>query len=683
MLDFIASSAGFFVFILLFSIGAIGSLIVGKNDTLANIWSSSFSIAGSLWGLLFAGSILLSNNDVIVVIEQDMLPLLSITFALDKLAAFFVFVISLIALFCSIYGIGYVKHFYKRYCIGTLGFFYNLFIIGMLLVVTTSNSIVFLAVWEIMSITSYFLVVYDRNDKSNVKAGFLYLVMTHVGTAFIFIALFLLYKYTGSFDFSTIKLAAGEIPLAVKNAVFVLAMIGLSTKSGLIPFHIWLPSAHPAAPSHVSGLMSGVMIKTGIYMMIRLYLDILQPVPQWWGLTILILGSVSALLGVIYALTEHDIKRLLAYCSIENVGIILLGVGGALTFSSLGMMQLSLLSLSAALFHTLNHALFKSLLFLSAGSVINETHTRNMEKYGGLIRYMPQTAALFLVGAVAASSLPPINAFFSEWLTFQSLFQGILALDMAGKLIFVFAAGSLAFSGGLAIACFVKAFATTFLARPRSEAVVKAKESTLSLRIGMFGLAALCLIFGIFSAEAITVFQTVSQSLGAFQGVSADISFQPGMVSTGNDFSSVSAPAILVFLAVGIALTVYIFKRLVNKNQKVTTNRTWDCGTDLKPRMEITAKGFSRSIKLIFKGVLKPSTQRDVKYHDAKTRYLPKSVSVISSRRDIYDKYFYKPLRKGIIAAAMLVRKIQSGNINTYISYVFAALIFYIVVMSL
>src|SRR3989344_5882219 len=319
-----------------------------------------------------------------------------------------------------------------------------------------------------MSIASYFLVVYDRNDPANIKAGSLYLVMTYVGTAFIILAFLFLYKYTGSFDFSAIASGIALVPQSVKNAIFIFALIGFGIKAGIIPLHIWLPAAHPAAPSHVSALMSGVMIKTGIYMMMRLFLDILQPVPLWWGETVLVIGAVSSLLGVLYALTEHDIKRLLAYHSIENIGIILLGLGSALTFSSLGMPSLALLGIVAALFHTVNHAVFKSLLFLGAGAVINETHTRNMEEYGGLIRYMPQTAFFFLVGSMAISAIPPFNGFFSEWLTFQSLFEGIRILDTSVRWIFILAAGVLAFTGGFAAACFVKAFGVTFLARPRS-----------------------------------------------------------------------------------------------------------------------------------------------------------------------------------------------------------------------
>src|SRR3989344_7323604 len=303
----------FIAVISLFILGAFGSLMLRKHDSLANIWGNFFAIAGSLAGLLFTIALAINGSDLSFVIRIFALPMVALSLHIDKLSMFFIFTISLIALFCSVYGLGYVKHFYKKYDIGFLGFFYNLFIAGMLLVVSSSHWLFFLIAWELMSIASYFLVVYDREKASNVKAGFLYLVMTQVGTAFIVVAFLLLYKFTGSFDFGAIKAASPLIPLSIKNTIFILALIGFGTKSGIIPFHIWLPDAHPAAPSHVSALMSGVMIKTGIYMMIRIFIDMLWPVPTWWGLTLLVLGAISSLLGVLYALTEHDIKRLLAY----------------------------------------------------------------------------------------------------------------------------------------------------------------------------------------------------------------------------------------------------------------------------------------------------------------------------------------------------------------------------------
>ena len=658
-----------------FAVGGIGSVLLRKNEVLANRWSSSFAVLGSIAGLFFAGLITVSGYDMSFSLGALIVPFFSISFHVDKLSAFFIFIISLISLFCSVYAFGYIKHFYKKYDIGALGFFYNTFILGMLLVVSSSNWLFFLIAWEVMSIASYFLVIYDRNDPQNVKAGFLYLVTTHVGTAFIMLAALLLYKFTGSFDFRIIWANSSLIPLSVKNIIFILAIIGFGTKSGIIPFHIWLPDAHPAAPSHVSALMSGVMIKTGIYMMIRIFLYMIWPVPAWWGLVLLVLGSISSLLGVLYALTEHDIKRLLAYHSIENIGIILLGLGSTLTFLSLNMPALALLSLTAALFHTLNHATFKSLLFLSAGSVINETHTRNMEEYGGLIKYMPYTGLFFLIGSMAISALPPFNGFFSEWLTFQSLFLGIKLLPIYEKWVFILAAGSLAFTGGLALACFVKAFGATFLARPRSTEISHAKESSFSLQIAMGSIALICLLLGLFSGYVVVFLENIGRDLAVFKDTVSFISSSGQSIAVRGGFASVSLPLFFTFFVLAIALAAGIVKFIINKDQKIKTGATWDCGTDLTPRMEITATGFSRSIILIFKGVLRPSIQHDIEYHDAQSRYLPKSRMIVLGVQDMYRFYFYEPLHRIINAMSLWVKKIQSGNINAYILYIFIALI--------
>jgi hydrogenase-4 component B len=667
--------AGFLMLLLLFINGAIGSLILQKDDASANWWSGLVAVAGAIWGLILAISIISTGQSIAFSIGVPIFPLLTLSLHIDLLAAFFIFIISLITLFCSIYGIGYVKHFYQKYNIGTLGFFYHLFILGMLLVVTASNGLFFLIAWEIMSVASYFLVTYDRDHQANVKAGLLYLVMTHVGTAFIILAFLLLYKYTGSLDFAAIQSGSALIPLFIKNIVFVLAIIGFGTKAGIIPFHIWLPSAHPAAPSHVSGLMSGVMIKTGIYMMIRLFLDILQPVPAWWGYAILLIGSVSALVGVLYALAEHDIKRLLAYHSIENIGIILLGLGSALAFCSLGMPSLALLGLTAALFHTLNHAVFKSLLFLSAGSVINETHTRNMEEYGGLIKYMPQTALFFLIGSMAISALPPFNGFFSEWLTFQALFQGITKLDLSSGWIFMTAAGALAFTGGLALACFVKAFGATFLARPRSPEVEHAKESSLALRIGMGALAILSLLFGLFSGTVTALITKIGSNLSAFHNTVSAASVSSAQVIRINNFATVSPLMLFTLMLIVLIVIILVIQYLVYRRQAVRIGTTWDCGTSLTPRMEITATGFAHSIITVFKGILKPSTQYEVEYHDSQSRYLKKTRTVTLSVKDVLQNYFYQPLNQLITLLSDRAKRIQSGNTNAYILYILLALL--------
>lgn len=676
MLDLIASPLSFYILFSLFFAGAAGSLLLRKYDSLANIWSSVFAIAGSLWGLLFSLTLIISGRTLAFAIDNSPFSLFSLSFNIDLLSAFFIFIISLIALFCSVYAIGYVKHYYRKYDIGALGLFYNSFILGILLLLTASNGIFFLIGWEIMAIASYFSIIYDRHDQENVKAGFLYLVMTYVGTTFIIVAFLLLYKFTGSFDFETIKTGVVSLPVGVKNIVFLSALIGFGIKAGIIPLHIWLPAAHPAAPSHISALMSGVMIKTGIFMMIRFFLDILQPIPIWWGIVVLLFGIVSSLLGVLYALTEHDIKRLLAYHSIENIGIILLGLGSALIFSSLNMPALALLSLVAALFHTLNHAIFKSLLFLGAGSVINQMHTRNMEEYGGLIKYMPRTAFFFLIGSMAISALPPFNGFFSEWLTFQSLFQGIITLNSATRWLFVLAVGALAFTGGLALACFVKVFGSIFLARPRSAEVVHAKESPPSMLFGMGALALLSFLFGIFSSQATRLLGKIGQTFAIFQNMPATVLTENNQsLTVSNSFASVSGLAFLAIFTGVIIVVIFIIHSVVNKRQKIIAGATWDCGTDLTPRMEITSTGFARSIVVIFRGILKPSIQREIEYHDSEIRYLPKPKTENLGVSDVYDIYFYQPLKMWVEALSLYTKKIQGGNINAYILYIFIMLL--------
>lgn len=673
-MSFLASQTSFSILFLLFIAGAVGALISAGNDKCANACGSFFSITGSAWGIVVSLAILFSGTDAFFTFGNSFWPLLSLDFSVTRLSAFFVFTIALISLFCSIYGIGYLRHYYKKYSISALGFFYNLFILGMLMTVTSGNALLFLIFWEVMSFASYFLVVYERDDGQNILAGFIYLVMTHVGTLFIIGAFLLIFQYSRSFDFFAIKQCAGQLHPMVKNAVFVMMLTGFGTKAGIIPFHIWLPKAHPAAPSHVSALMSGVMIKTGIFMMIKLFIDILQPAPLWWGLTVLLIGAVSSLLGVLYALTEHDLKRLLAYHSIENIGIILLGVGSALVFSSLGIHELVILSLAAALFHTLNHATFKALLFLSAGAVIEQTHTRDMEKYGGLIKYMPQTALCFLIGSMAISALPPFNGFFSEWLTFQALFKGVFLMDFWTRWLFIIAAGSLAFTGGLALACFVKAFGATFLARPRNAVVTLAKEAAPALRLGMYSLAALSLIFGLFSGYVTTVAEYVGK--GAFPGLknaAIDSGYGSGLF-VGTATARVSGVFLLIMLVASVVAIIFLCRFVVCKKQRVVSGGTWNCGTELLPRTQMNTTGFSRSIVLIFKGLLKPSVQHEVEYIDAQSRYLPGRRTVSVGIRDVYNVYLYKPLYGILAELSGYSKTIQSGNINMYILYIILAL---------
>lgn len=664
---------GLFLFFSFFLIGATGSLFLRQNNAVSNLWSGLFGILGSLFGIVFSASLWITHQTLTVTALQPAFSSFSFSFTLDGLSLVFVFLICLITLFCSLFGIGYAKHFFGKYSIGLLGFLFHTFILGMLFVVTANNALFFLFAWELMAITSFFLIIYEHREPKNIRAGFIYLIMAHLGTATLVSAFFLLYAKTGSFDFATLRSLSETVPPVFKDIAFVLLLIGLGTKSGVIPFHIWLPEAHPAAPSHISAILSGVMIKTGIYMMIRMFVDVLGPVPPlWWGLAILIAGSFSALLGVLYALTEHNLKKLLAYHSIENIGIILLGLGSALVFLALKMPSLALIGLVAALFHTINHAIFKSLLFLGAGAVITKTHTDNMEAYGGLIKVMPYTAIFFLIGSMAISALPPLNGFFSEWMIFQSLFEGIARLDNFPRWIYILSAGSLAFTGGLALACFVKAFGITFLARPRNKKAKNAEEVSLPLRLGMGALATLALFFGLFSTQTISALSALGSTLSPFQGV------------TLHELPASSPVLLATTLPSGLSITFILLASLAilsvflyggpSRKQKVTLGKTWDCGTDLTPRMEITATGFSRSVITIFRGLLKPSLQNRVEYNDAHSRYIPKSHTVTLHTNDISQKYLYTPVNAFLFFLSRTAKRIQTGNINSYVLYIFLAL---------
>ena len=667
-----------------FMAGAIGSLLLSRHNKAANYWSGVMAMIGSVGGMAVAASVLLTGKTIGIALTSSSLPLMTYAVRVDSLSAFFMFTVSLVVFFCSLYGLGYVKQYYGQYNVGYLGFLYCVFILSLLLVVTAANGIFFLIVWEIMSLASYFLVVYERKVKENVKAGLLYLVMTHIGTGLILLAFLLLYAYGGSFDFAALSATAGDMPDYIKSAVFLLGLVGFGIKAGVIPFHIWLPSAHPAAPSHVSAIMSGVMIKTGIYMMIRLFIDLLQPVPAWWGIVVLILGAASCVLGVLYALTEHDIKRLLAYHSIENIGIILLGLGSALIFSAYNYPVASALALTAALFHTFNHAIFKSLLFLGAGSVIHATGTRDMERYGGLMKLMPLTGLFFLIGSMAISALPPFNGFFSEWLTFQALFQGMTLSGPYVAWVFIGVVAALALTSGLAVACFVKVFGITFLARPRSAKAESAHEVGRLMQAGMAALAAACLIVGVSASWIIAQLQTIGNSLAGVEATWPILRVSENQtLSINSDFAIIS-PILIAGLVISVPVIVWLFSKYgVNRNQKVTTNRTWDCGTELTGRMEITSTGFARSIISVFRGLLKPSLQHSVGYVDATSRYTPNARTVTLKVEDVYRIYIYLPALRAVTFASTKVKNlIQNGNINAYILYVLVALIILLGVRS-
>ncbi len=583
----------------------------------------------------------------------------------DALSGFFVLVLSILAFSVSIYSIGYTKETEKK---AYMGFLYNVFILSMYAVILSGNIITFLVSWETMSVVSYFLVLFD-GDKKSAKAGLTYAIMTHIGTAFIIALFLILYKNTGHIDFPGIKASAPKLAADIKSIVFIFSVIGFGTKAGIVPLHTWLPKAHPAAPSNISALMSGVMIKTGIYGFVRIIMDVMGYGPEWWGITIIVIGAVSSILGVLYALMEHDIKRLLAYHSVENIGIILLGIGASMMFGSNGLTTLSAIALIAGLYHTLNHAVFKGLLFLGAGSVMHATHTKNMEDMGGLIKSMPYTGLTFLIGSVSICALPPFNGFVSEWLTYQSLILGFQSSSVTAKIVSPLGGAALALTGALAAACFVKAFGISFLGSPRSRHAESAKESSVSMIIGMVVLALLCLALGIFPGAVVRMISSPVFLLTGSYGL------LPGdWFLYVNETAAALSPASILITMVAVSIGAAVFVLAVGGKRKTAYSDSWDCGIpSLTSRMQYTSTAFTKPIRMIFKRIYLPRRELSVSY--IVRPFFVRSIKYRGEITPFFEKYIYEPATVLIHKLAGKVRLLQSGSLHLYLGYILITLI--------
>src|SRR5499425_3131100 len=435
------------------------------------------------------------------------LPWLGAHFRLDALSAFFLAVVNLGAAAASLFALGYGRHEDAPRRVLP---FYPAFLAGMSIVVLADDAFTFLVSWEFMSLSSWALVMAHHRVADNVRAGYVYLIMASFGTLALLLTFGLLAGADGGYAFADIR--GGHPSTALAASILILALIGSGSKAGLVPLHVWLPLAHPAAPSHVSALMSGVMTKIAVYGFVRIVFDLMGPAVWWWSIAVMAIAGITCVMGVLSALMQHDLKRLLAYHTVENIGIIFIGLGLALAFSAYGMQAPAALALTAALFHVFNHCLFKSLLFFGAGAVLNATGERDMEHLGGLIRNMPLTAFAFLTGCTAISALPPLNGFVSEWLTFQAILLSPALPSWGLKLLVPAVGAMLALSAALAAACFVKAFGVTFLGRPRTPRAAGAGETERASLAAMVLLAALCLVAGILPGVFIDALAPVVQA---------------------------------------------------------------------------------------------------------------------------------------------------------------------------
>ena len=646
--------------------------LVAPSARSARAFTALGAVVGCVGGLAAAAGVLATRVPVDAVLPNLVSAAGGIVIRVDLLGAFFLALVAAVSLPAAIYGTTYMAEYEDRCSMRVFGLMFNAFLFGMSLVPCAANIFTFVLTWELMAVASYFLVMTESESADTRQAGLWYAAMTHVGLVLLLPMFFLMAAGSEATSFADLRTGTATLTAGTRNVVFLLALAAFGSKAGIVPLHVWLPRAHPAAPSHVSALMSGVMIKLGIYGLVRVMFDFMPGGPAWWGGLLLGVGAISALLGVLYALMEHDLKRLLAYHSVENIGIILIGLGAGAVLHSLGLPAVAAMGFAGALFHTLNHACFKGLLFLGAGSVMQQTHTRNMEEMGGLIKRMPHTALCFLVGSAAIAALPPLNGFASEWLVFQSLLGGTYIPRPEIAVGFPIAVGMLALTSGLAAACFVKAFGISFLAMPRSADAAHARECHWSMRAVMMVLAGGCAVLGL---AAPIVIRGLSRVIESVPGLAAGEALPPPprlwlMVPNG---SAQVSPLLMAVWLVVMGLGALVVMQV--RGLRFRRAATWGCGRITQtPRMEYTASAFAEPLRRVFAELYRPTQDLSISV-DPESPYFVRSITYTSEVVPWFEHVFYDPVIRVVRILATQVRRLQAGSLHLYLLYVTAALV--------
>ena len=661
-------SAAFLFMIAGYLAGAIVALIA-PSDRIARGATAIGAASGSVAGLVTALAVL-ATGDRFELVRPDMIAVAGgVAIQLDSLGALFLALVCSVGLFAAVYGFTYTADYDGRRSLRFFGLMFNAFLLGMSLVPCAANVFTFLFAWELMAVASYFLVMTEHESSDARAAGLWYAAMAHFGFVLLLPMFLIMAPAPGATAFVDLRAGASALPPAARSTVFALALAAFGSKAGVVPLHVWLPRAHPAAPSHVSALMSGVMIKLGVYGLLRVTADFLGTGPAWWGGLVLAVGSLSALGGVLYALTENDLKRLLAYSSVENVGVIFLGIGAALVLQSYGLPALAMVGFGAALLHTVNHACFKTLLFLAAGNVLRGARTRNMEQMGGLIKGMPVTAMAFLIGSAAAAALPPLNGFASEWMVFQALLSGAQIAKPEVAIGSPLAVGVLALTSGLAAATFVKAFGISFLAMPRSDAAAAAREPHWSAWTALGAFAAATVVLGLFAPSAIAAMYRIVESVTA----------TPRNVTGGGGIWLLSAHGVAavspLLIAVLVASVAFVaFASIRARGFDVRVADTWGCGRIRQTaRMEYTSSAFAEPLRRIFSELYRPTEDFSVSVHP-EARLIIRSITYTTRIVPWIEKALYEPVTRGARAIAASVRRLQAGSVHLYLLYIAAAL---------
>lgn len=669
------------------------------------------AVPASLVAIVMSGDVLLSGRPFEAALWT--LPGFGpMRLSMDRLSALFVFVTGLVFLPVSIYTAGYMGRYLGRHSLRTFGLFYHLLFASIVLLLSAGDVLSFFLTWEVMSIVSYLLVNYEHGKEENTWAGYLMLALGEAGTIAAALGFLVLLASAGRLDFVSLKAAAAGLGDAGRWAVFLLTFFGFGVKAGLVPTNAWLPRAHPAAPGNMSAILSGVILNLGIYGIVRVNVDILPAAQAGPGLIVLVIGTISALVGILYATTENEMKKMLAHSSIENMGIITAGLGAGLVFIASGYPVLAGIAFTAAFYHTVNHSLYKALLFLGAGAVDVSAGERDMDRLGGLIRVMPWTGLFFLVGSLSIAALPPFNGFVSEWLTLQTMLRSAELPSTAVKIVFALCGAALALTAALAVTCFVKAFAMSFLGHARSGKALKAVEVRRSMTLPMGMLAVCCFLFGILPTYVIPVMdqaiapmtnQRIADDLvPPFFALDAGGSakFSPAFVAEFHDLGAQTGKGILpgrgwvvlhqgaernpVVFAMSTSYTVVVLSllligsllviRALTRARTVSVKPAWDGGLRrLIPEMTYTATGFSNPVRVIFAAVFRPMTFDERKETIAEHF----RTAIRNGRKEVHvmDRVVLQPLIKGLQAVASLLGRMHSGSVNVYAAYVFISLI--------
>lgn len=658
--------------LLVASIGCIfvagfGALLLKDKPGICSVWSAIMAVLAGGLGIIPCLKVLAGSGSLFLEIPWEM-PFGSFVLQLDPLAAFFLMPVLGLGMLTAIFGSQYLLCSHEETSHGISWFCFNALWASMILVVLAANGLLFMLTWEMTVVSSFILVVMGGHSVEKRHAAWIYLIASHLGAAFLVVLFLLLARETGSLDFASFAKAA-ELPVATRGALFLLAIIGFGTKAGFIPLHIWLPEAHPAAPSHVSALMSGVMIKTGIYGLVRILFFLGRP-DWWWGWMLLLIGLTSGILGVLFALAQHDLKRLLAYHSVENIGIIAIGLGFGLLGLSTGNMTVAVLGFAGGLLHVLNHAVFKGLLFLGSGAVVAQTGTRDIDSLGGLLKKMPWTGATFLVGCISICGLPPFNGFISEFLIYMSAFMGVMhgapALTAPGIMIIL----GLSLIGGLAAACFAKAFSVVFLGTPRSQAAGAVDEVRTTMRIPMVVLAALCLFIALASPFILPAFGRILQTCPQFVG---EFDFTGIFAVAANPLKIIFICALSLFLLTG----VFVLLRLrLLRDRQIGETVTWGCGYD-KPAatMQYTGSSFAQPLTELFHTVLQTSSH--VKGVEG---YFPGQASFKSHTDDLFEAKMFSPFFRFVAHNLHRIVWIQNGVVQLSVLFIAVTLLMLLIV---